>query len=253
MTGAAAAISRAGLAAAACAAAFALARPAAAQDFQSIFTSPQGAPTAQAMPPVARFVSEDGDGFILDRSQPQPLLKFDNSFEVWVLTAQPAPRGDVIFKNDAGEPVLRATRLGGITIFTEHNPQGEAAALAGVTSPFHLVVIGPQALGERLVAASARASHAARHLITFDAEATPPSSGLIADAAMIVSEAVVRISRKANAAGFLARLQIVKLREGHKAQVQLQAETLSVTVAPEQGVAGRPSSERIMKVAMGGH
>jgi hypothetical protein len=252
MTGAMAAISRAGLAAAACAAAFALARPAAAQDFQSIFGQPQ-APTAQGLPTVARFVSEDGDGFIFDRSQPQPLLKFDNSFEVWVLTPSPAPRGDVIFKNDAGEPVLRATRLGGLTVFTQHNPQGEAAALEGATSPFHLLVIGPQALGERLVAASARASHAARHLITFDAEATPPSSGLIADAAMIVSEAVVRISRRADASGFLARLQIVKLREGHKAQVQFKAETLSVTVAPDQGVAGRPSSERIMKVAMGGH
>jgi hypothetical protein len=41
-------------------------------------------------PPVARYVSETGDAFILDRAAPQPLMKFDNSSEVWVLSSQPA-------------------------------------------------------------------------------------------------------------------------------------------------------------------
>src|SRR5438045_3198276 len=46
-----------------------------------------------ATPPVARYVTEDGDVFTLDRTQPKPLLKFENSFEVWALQPQPAPRG----------------------------------------------------------------------------------------------------------------------------------------------------------------
>ncbi|HWW27986.1 MAG TPA: DUF4908 domain-containing protein, partial [Caulobacter sp.] len=69
-------------------------------------------------PPIARYVAETGDAFILDRAAPQPLLKFENSSEVWVLSPQPAPRGDTIYKNELGEPVLRASKLGGMTLFT---------------------------------------------------------------------------------------------------------------------------------------
>src|SRR5512143_1146081 len=107
-----------------------------------------------AAPPIARYVSEDGDVFTLDRTQSKPLLKFDNSYEVWALQAQPAPRGDTIYKNDLGEPVLRATRLGGITVFTDQRPGGSAAALEGPGTPWRLAIMGPQALFERLYQAT---------------------------------------------------------------------------------------------------
>src|SRR5437868_13971349 len=49
-------------------------------------------------PPIGRYVSEDGDIFVLDMSQGgPPLLKFENSFEVWALRSQPGPRGDTIY------------------------------------------------------------------------------------------------------------------------------------------------------------
>jgi len=203
-------------------------------------------------PTVARYVSEDGDSFILDRTQDRPLLKFDDSPEVWVLNPQPAPRGDVIYKNDQGEPVLRATRLGGLTVFTPHRPSGEAVALAGGGSPLRLPVLGPQALAERVVAASGRASHAARRLIPFDVEATPRSSGLIADAALVVSEAIIRISRRADASRLLAKFREVKLIEGRRPTASLSRGALQVTVVPSLGLAGRPSAERIVMVTAGG-
>lgn len=202
-----------------------------------------------ATPLVARYVSEDGDVFTFDRSQPRPLLKFDNSYEVWALRPQPAPRGDTIYKNDLGEPVLRATRLGGVTLFTDQRPGGSAAALAGVGAPLRLPIMGPQALLERLAQASARASRAARRLIPFEAEATPASSALIADAALVTSEAVVRMSKRADARKLLDRIFKVRILEGHKAQAQLAQGVLDVTVAPPQGVAGRPSSDLIVRVA----
>ena len=99
-----------------------------------------------AAPPIARYVTEDGDVFTFDRTQPKALLKFDGSFEVWALQPQQAPRGDTIYKNDLGEPVLRATRLGGVTIFTDQRPAGAAAALEGVGSPLRLAIMGPQVL-----------------------------------------------------------------------------------------------------------
>jgi hypothetical protein len=196
-------------------------------------------------PPVARYVSEDGDSFVLDLSHPRPLLKFDDSPEVWALQAQPAPRGDVIYKNDVGQPVLRATRLGGVTVFTNHRPEGEAAALAGGGSPIRLPSLGPQALLERLGQASLRASRAAKHVILFDAEATPASSAVIADAALVASVAVMRLADRPQGQRRLAGLKRVYLQEGKRVAANVEHGTLNITVTPNMGLAGRPSSGRI--------
>jgi len=202
-------------------------------------------------PPVARYVSEDGDIFVLDRTQSRPLLKFESSLEVWVLEAQPAPRGDVIYKNDLGEPVLRATRLGGVTIFTDQRPGGSAAALSGGSAPLRLGPLSPQAVFEKLAQASFRSSRAARHLVVFDAEANPGSSAVIADAAMVTSLAVIRLSERADGRSILNRLRRVLLLEGRKASAQMEKGTLRVVVVPQQGLAGRPSSDRIAAAARG--
>jgi hypothetical protein len=200
-------------------------------------------------PPVARYISENGDGFTLDLTQPRPLLKFDGSPEVWALQPQPAPRGDIIYKNDLGEPVLRATRLGGVTVFTPGRPAGSAAALSGDGAPLRLTPLGPQQLLERLAQASARASRVARRLISFDADASPQSSAVIADAAMVTSEALIRLAHRADARMLMPKVRAVRLVEGRKPAAQLRQGILLVTVDPGGGLAGRPSSERIVAVA----
>ena len=219
---------------------------------EGLFGAPQADGRQGSSLPIARYVSEDGEVFTLDRTQPQPLLKFENNGEVWVLQPQPAPRGDVIYKNELGEPVLRATRLGGVTLFTDDRPAGQAAALAGSGAPIRLMLLGPQALIERLAQASFRASRAARHGVLFDAEAGPASAALIADAAMVTSLAVTRAADHPEAQGFLSRLKRVFLSEGRRSSAQFDQGqgTLNIVVVPKQGLAGRPSSQRIMAVAM---
>jgi hypothetical protein len=175
-------------------------------------------------------------------------LKYDSSPEVWALLSQPAPRGDVIYKNDLGEPVLRATRLGGLTVFTSQRPGGSAAALTGESQPLRLPAIGPQALLERLAQASARASRAAKRLIPFEADATPASAPLVADAAVVTAEAVVRIMRRPDSRTLLARFSKVKLVEGKKPAAALEQGVIRITVNPALGLAGRPSSDRIITV-----
>lgn len=204
-----------------------------------------------AAPPIARYVSQEGDGFVLDRSQPRPLMKFDASPEVWVLRPHPAPRGDVIYKNDLGEPMLRATRLGGLTLFTRERPDGTPAALAGAGSSLKLAAIGPQSLLERLAQASYRATRAARKLIPFNADASPASSALIADAAAVTAEAVVRLSRHPDAKSLLGKLRKVTLVEGRKPAADLHGGEMRITVSPADGLAGRPSSDRIVQAAGG--
>jgi hypothetical protein len=99
-------------------AAMALAGPAAAQSM-SLRDHLFGAPSDErsfSTPSVARFVPDDGEPFVLDRSTGRSVfLKFETSPEIWALAPTPGPRGDVIYKNDMGEPMLRATRLGGLS------------------------------------------------------------------------------------------------------------------------------------------
>jgi uncharacterized protein DUF4908 len=201
-----------------------------------------------AGPPIARYVSEEGRVFVLDRTQPVPMLKFEDSPEVWVLAANPAPRGDVIYKNDMGEPMLRATRLGGFTLFSEDRPSGEAVSLVGGGAPpLRLAPMGPQAVFERLAQASLRASRAARRPMLFEAEATPASSALIADAAVVTSLAIIRIAQRGDGRSMLARFNRVRFEEGRKASAGLKDGVLRIVVAPSEGLAGRPSSNRILK------
>jgi hypothetical protein len=202
-------------------------------------------------PPVARYVSEDGDGFVVDRTQSgRVLLKFDNNPEVWALQAKPAPRGDTIYKNELGEPVLRASKLGGMTLFTTERPAGDAAALMGkATSIQPPAVLSVNILFQRLVQANARASRAAQHRIAFETvdDATPATSVLVADTATVTAEAFERMARDGDR-NLLGRVTRVLLAEGHKPGASLKGGDLTVTYAPGKGLSGRPSSKRIIKI-----
>jgi hypothetical protein len=215
---------------------------------------PHGEMDGQKPPVVARYVDEDGDtAFVLDRSTPVPLLRFDDSPEIWVLTPQPGPRGDVIYKNDVGEPVLRATRLGGMTLFTGAHPGGAAAALVGEAAALRpAAILTPNALLQRLAQASARASRAAQRLVVFDApDVTPQTASLVADAATVAAEAIGDMARDPDNRRLLAKLTKVVLVPGRKAQAVLDQGVLRVVIAPAPGagareeVGCRPSSRRI--------
>jgi hypothetical protein len=202
------------------------------------------------VPTIARFASDDGDRFVLDRSQALPLLRFDDHREIWVLAPSRAARGDMIYKNDAGRPVLRATQTGGLTLFTLERPAGTAAALEGRAPPVRLIIgpMAPNALLQRLAQASARASRAAQKLITFDAEdVTLESSYLYADTAAIAADAFVQVARRPDSKAVMSTLGRVRLIEGRKVEVRQKGPDLQITIVIDDGLAGRPSSERIVK------
>jgi hypothetical protein len=205
-------------------------------------------------PPVGLYRDEQDDDppFVLDRSSSVVLLRFGDSQEIWVLIPQPAPRGDTLYKNDAGEPMLRVTRLGGLTLFTVTHPSGSAAALVGDAPPLRAMpVVSTQDLLQRLIQATARTSHAVQHGVRFEApDVTPQSASLVADAAGVTAEAVIAISRLPDGRRSLARLAKVMLTSGRKASVALVNGVLQVVVAPKPGaplgdLQGRPSSRRV--------
>ncbi|WP_430421210.1 DUF4908 domain-containing protein [Phenylobacterium sp.] len=81
----------------------------------------------------------------------------------------------------------------------------------------------------------------------FEAEATPNSAALIADAALVVTLAYLRIASDGGRP-MLAKVGKVQFSEGKKAQASFSGGVLRIIVSPSQGLAGRPSSERVEKV-----
>ena len=206
-----------------------------------------------ATPQVARFYIQEGGAFILDRSHNPSLLKFDDSSEVWALSMSRGPRGDILFKDDVGDTLLRATKMGGMTVFTPQRPEGSAAALVGTASALRDAPMGPTALYQHMIMASIRCSHAARHLVSFEApDADPRSAPLLADAAGLAVEAIVSIAGRPNGKTATGRVTRVVLLAGSKAGVSLQHGVLIITVNPGQGLGGHPSSMRIEQEIAGG-
>jgi len=207
-----------------------------------------------APPPVARYVGAEGQSFVLDRaSGALPLLKFDDSPEVWVLEPSPATRGDIIYRNDLGAPVLRATHLGGLTLYSSSEPEGSPVAMEGEADdlqppPF----IPPGALLQRFALASARATRAAQHLIAFTVANVPPQAyPQFADAATVAAEALTRLSRRSEGHAFLMKLEKLVFVQGGKPDVSVHGQVMQITVVPDKGYGGRPSSDRVVRAALG--
>ncbi len=198
-------------------------------------------------PPSARYQTDEGSVFILDRSSSKTLLKFDNDPEIWVLQPAPGPRGDVIYRNDLGEEMLRATNLGGVTVFTERRPGGSAAAFDGATQPLRLGPMGPDTLLKNFWQDMFRASRAARHEIDFETgkDAEPKTAAAISDAAQVASEAIADIAARPNGRLLLTRFGDVKITQGGAPNAVLRNGKLIITIVAKDGVSGRPSSRRI--------
>jgi hypothetical protein len=196
----------------------------------------------------AHYVIDTGGGFVLDRGDHGAFLKFDDSPEIWVLTRARGPRGDMIFTDDLGEPVLRTTRLGGVTVFTRRHPEGSAAALAGASAPLRPSPVSPGQLMQRMVVATLRASRAAGRPISFVAGgADLASRAVIADAALVASEAMVAFSATPGGRGMLSRVSRVDIAPGRRVAAALAGGDVKITVVPADGLYGRPSSAMVMR------
>jgi len=218
------------------------------------------------MPRLARFRTDAGDTFVLEVTARGPTyLKYDDSGEVWSLNPTTGSRGDTIYKNDVGEAMLRATRLGGLTVFTQDRPSGVAAALEGGASDLHNMISGPIAMLRILVQASARASQISGHRVEFeagcparskaknscpaDADLVPGSEGVFADAANLAAQAFIRVDHFGRAGhDALSRYDKVAFFNGHPPSVSVVGDEVHIVVTPELGFAGRPSSQRISQV-----
>ncbi len=206
----------------------------------------------RSMPHLARFRSDTGDSFILELSGGgAAFLKYDDSGEVWALTPTPGARGDVIYKNDVGEAMLRTTRMGGLTVFTNDRPAGIAAAFESTAPDLHKMLFsGPIAMLQVMIQASARVSRLAGRKVEFDVPDSGPSTeAIFADAANLTVQAFARVDHKGKIGhDAIGRYDRVNFINGRPPGVKVVGEEVVITVTPDLGFAGRPSSQRISQV-----
>ncbi len=87
----------------------------------------------------------------------------------------------------------------------------------------------------------------------FDAqEDLPGAEAVFADAAAIAADALVHIARRRDGASLLARFGRVLFQPGAKGDVAMGRGVLAISVNASQGLAGRPSSARIVQVVLKG-
>ena len=202
-------------------------------------------------PPVARFVADDR-AFVLDRSGQTPLLRFEGEQEIWALRAMPGPRGDVIYKDDLGRPVLRSTRLGGVTVFTADRPSGRPAAVSGAAAAIRPATMTAVQLWRHMVRQSSRVSRAIGRRVDFVAEEVDAGEEAIyADAFTVTATGLAKAAPALRAGGPLDHVRRVEFTEGSRAAAGVDTDSIEITLAPELGLAGRPSSERVL-TALGG-
>ncbi|WP_292063699.1 DUF4908 domain-containing protein [Brevundimonas sp. UBA7664] len=206
----------------------------------------RGAP-GRTPPPTGRYVAESGEAFILDRSGQRPLLRFDRRDETWVLRPTAAPRGDVIYRNDAGDQLLRVTPGGGMTVYTARAPGGSPASFSGPGESLSPPTLGPTQLFQLMARRSAMMSQTIGRLIEINLDTDGQGEGLAVEALILSTDAVLRIARSPTSRSALDGLRSITIVEGARASVTYARGDLRIVVAPAQGVAGRPSSARVIQ------
>lgn len=198
-------------------------------------------------PNPGRYVAATGQGFVLDHAGSQLLLRFDRSNETWVLRSSSAPRGDTIYRNDAGEQVLRVNASGGITLYSTRSPGGSPVSTAsGPVPSLQPQSLGPIQLFNLMTRRSSLISDAVGRLVQINVYGDE-SEALCVEALIVSTDTVIRIARSPSAKPFLDRLRVITVVEGNRSAVTYQRGELRIVVDPSRGVAGRPSSARIIR------
>lgn len=233
----------------ACAAAGLPVAPAAALDQQSLGDRILGHGRRDAAP-AARFACQAGPAFVLDQSGPRALLRFQGSDEIWVLRPRAGPRGDIFYRNDVNEPVLRATRLGGVTLYTSDQPGGLPCALNGGVQPLRMSDFNLPRLAGHLLREAARGARAVGHNLEVDApDVDPGEESVYAEAVSLAVDALQRAAANGGRQR-ASRVRTIRVVEGPSPGAAYASGVLSLTIVPRLGVAGRPSSARVLQTIL---
>ena len=201
---------------------------------------------ANDRPAAERYQTPDGRvRFVLDRSGARlALVRFEGSDEVHVLHSVPGPRGDEFFKTDTGDVLLRVTALGSVIVYTDAAGMGAPAAVSGRSAPMAPPSApqgGLQARFESLQRDLARRGRP----VTFTPPPNAPPPNSQGSASGVVADAAARAAEGLAAAPATMTVRRVVIRYGNQPGAYVVNESLTITVAPQMGYAGRPSAAAV--------
>jgi hypothetical protein len=180
--------------------------------------------------------------FVIEERGRGALLQFEGSKEVIPLQAVPAPRGDTVLKSDSGQVMLRKTEAGNMVSFIG-NKDGAPADVVGRAAPLGAPAM-PASLDELRKQSAARLSRLAGHEVTiFGTAEFADNEQWAADALTNVEIGVQRANGLAGTAA--AKLTAVRLVRAKAWSVAFKDGELVLGVNPDQGYAGRASSDAI--------
>lgn len=187
--------------------------------------------------------SSTGKRFLLDRTGPHALLQYENDDEVFALRSSNGPRGDQFYRTDTGRVFLRITELGNVIVFPLGDRQGAPASLDAAASAI-IPPLHPQDFVASLQEASDSISRSLNSSIDIRVDSGLHDYG---DWTMEAVDTALKGITRAKKRGH-SRISQISFDLGEAGGLSFDGRNLSITIAPADGFAGRPSSEAIARV-----
>ena len=199
------------------------------------------------------YIAADKIKFALQRAGKNYLLRFDGDPEIYVLHADHTSLGGRMLKYDSGETGLKVAGWGGLTLYTDWQPNGLPAVRAGDAGPF---APSPVTLKDVQFLAAQDAERLAheRHLrvpLVVNWSVLETDGALRATASEAIENAARGIERfvhdRQTRKLLMGRVRTVAFATGTRASLVLKDKALIVTFNPERGYLGRASSREIAR------
>ena len=190
--------------------------------------------------------------FSLDHSGQWVRLRFSGSDEIFYLSAEAAPLGVRVMKYDTGEPALRVTGWGGVTLYTPQDKTGipvEYEDAAGKLDPPTVAPGDAKRFAAGLAReVDARTDFAIGFAADWDELARSDTLRGLACEAMRNASYALEQSANGRARNTISDgLHVVRVVSGNRASAAVRRGVLTITIAPALGPAARPSSLEVSR------
>lgn len=198
-----------------------------------------------------QYSAGEGREFTVTPYRGKYLLRFADSPENFVLTADPASLGSKLLKYDTGAAALSVSVWGGVTLYASDAPGGLPATHQGDAVPPSPVEVSAPELKGALADEGSHFSYADNLGLRFAVDAASladvDSRAMAFDALANTQAGIERFVATAPAArqAMTRRITLVRLERDRKPGLSLSGRTLVVHFVPADGYLGRDSSHAI--------
>ncbi len=206
----------------------------------------------QPIPRDGTYAAGDKLEFELDHQGDQVRLRFSGSDEVFYLISEAAPLGDRVLKYDTGDPALRVTGWGGVTLYTPDAKTGVPAEYSDVIGNLNPPPVAARDVKRFAAGLAKEVDTHADIAVGFAADwdelsRSEPVRILACDAMRNASYALEQQATGAGRNSLSEAVHVVHILEGNSASAVVHRGILTVTIVPKLGPSARPSSLTISR------